>query len=98
MNKKTWIDWVVIIYCSFVVGLMIFCIGHIIGFNEIKNQYEEQKYINENLYKAYEELRNNYDVLEIQYKKDLEDCQTMFGDYQDKVESGCYVNGGWNCE
>lgn len=46
----------------------------------------------------YEELKNNYDVLEIQYKRDLEDCQTMFGDYQDKVEAGCYVNGGWNCE
>jgi nitrogen fixation-related uncharacterized protein len=46
----------------------------------------------------YEELKKNYDVLEIQYKRDLEDCQTMFGDYQDRVEAGCFVNGGWNCE
>ncbi len=46
----------------------------------------------------YEELKNDYDILEIQYKRDLEDCQTMFGDYQDKVEAGCFVNGGWNCE
>ena len=46
----------------------------------------------------YEELKENYDILEIQYKRDLEDCQTMFGDYQDKVEAGCFVNGGWNCE
>jgi hypothetical protein len=45
-----------------------------------------------------EELENNYDELEIQYKRDLEACQTMFGDYQDKVEAGCFVNGGWNCE
>lgn len=46
----------------------------------------------------YEKLRTNYDILEIQYKRDLEDCQTTLGDYQDKVEAGCYVNGGWNCE
>ncbi len=58
----------------------------------------EQIYINENLYKAYEELRTNYDILEIQYKSDLESCYTQLGDYQDKVEAGCYVNGGWNCE
>lgn len=46
----------------------------------------------------YEDLKNNYDVLEIQYKRDLEDCYTQLGDYQDKVEAGCFMNGGWNCE
>lgn len=33
-----------------------------------------------------------------EYKWLYESCQTMFGDYQDKVKMGCYVNGGWNCE
>ena len=52
----------------------------------------------EDLKNKYFELEKEYDILEIQYKRDLEDCQTMFGDYQDKVEAGCFVNGGWNCE
>ena len=68
------------------------------GIMFMEDKYQEQKNINESIFNAYEELRNSYDVLDIQYKRDLEDCQTMFGDYQDKVESGCFVNGGWNCE
>lgn len=59
-------------------GLFTFAFGRSVG---VKQQL-----------KKYEELRNNYDVLEIQYKRDLEDCQTMFGDYQDKVEAGYYLN------
>ena len=86
MKNKTWIEWIIIIYCSFVAGLMIYCIGHIIGFNKIKNQYEEQIYINESIYKTYEELRTNYDILEIQYKKDLDDCYQQMGDMQDDYD------------
>lgn len=52
----------------------------------------------ENLKNKYFELEKETNILEIEYKRDLEDCQTQFGDYQDKVETGCYVNGGWNCE
>ena len=58
--------------------------------------------VNNKTYRAmvskYEKLKNDYEILELQYKRDLEDCYTQFGDYQDKVEAGCYVNGGWNCE
>lgn len=78
--------------------IMMYVAGFGFGCIIYEGKYEEQKHINESVFKAYEELRNSYDVLEIQYKRDLEDCQTMFGDYQDKVEAGCYVNGGWNCE
>lgn len=32
----------------------------------------------------YNKLKDEYNTLEIQYKRDLEDCQTMFGDYKIK--------------
>ena len=92
MKGKRAIAIVIYMFIMFGVGFGFGCI-----FKE-EQKCNEQIYINENLYKAYEELRNSYDVLEIQYKRELEDCQTMFGDYQDKVEAGCFVNGGWNCE
>lgn len=88
---------VIVIY-MLMVGLCAFALGREIGVNQQLKKYEEQKYINESVFKAYEELRNNYDILEIQYKRDLEACYTTLGNYQDKVEAGCYVNGGWNCE
>ena len=78
--------------------IMMWGFGFIGGYIFMEDKYQEQKYINEIVYKAYEELRNSYDVLEIQYKRDLESCYTQFGDYQDRVEAGCYINGGWNCE
>lgn len=74
---------VIVIY-MLMTGLCMFALGRSIG---VEQQLKE-----------YNELKQDYDILEIQYKRDLEDCQTMFGDYQDKVEAGCFVNGGWNCE
>lgn len=47
------------------------------------------------------ELQTQAETLEkekTEYKWLYESCQTTFGDYQDKVESGCFVDGGWNCE
>lgn len=78
--------------------IMMFVAGFGFGWTVYEEKYEELKGINNNLYNVIQKLENNYDRLEIQYKRDLEDCQTMFGDYQDKVEAGCFVNGGWNCE
>lgn len=75
-----------------------YILGGAIMFAICDYELSEQKRINEALYEANEELKTNYDILEIQYKRDLEDCYTQFGDYQDKVEAGCFVNGGWNCE
>ena len=78
--------------------IVMFGAGFGFGCVIVEEKYNEQLYINENIYKAYEELRTNYDILEIQFKRDLESCYTQLGDYQDKVEAGCFVNGGWNCE
>lgn len=70
-----------------------FVIGYNIGF-------DKQSKINESLQTEYNELKQNYDILEIQYKRDLESCQTLLGDLQDRYELGqaCYVDGGLNCE
>lgn len=68
-----------------------FAFGHSVG-------TDQQIKTNESLQTEYNELKQNYDILEIQYKRDLDACYTQFGDYQDRVEAGCYVNGGWNCE
>ncbi len=59
---------------------------------------DQQQNINNKLRNEYDELKQNYDILEIQYKREIEDCYTQFGDYQDKVELGCYIESGWNCE
>ena len=88
----------IVIIFVLMFGLCTFAFGRSVGVKQQTSKYEELKVINNNLYYVIEELENNYDELEIQYKRDLEDCQTMFGDYQDKVEAGCFVNGGWNCE
>jgi len=86
------------LYVIVIYLIMMWGFGFVGGYIFMQEKLEEQKYINETVFKAYEDLRNNYDILEIQFKRDLEDCQTMFGDYQDKVEAGCFVDGGWNCE
>ena len=66
-----------------------------------EDKYKEQLEINNNLYSVIQDKDKAYYELEqqmIEYKWLYESCQTLFGDYQDKVEAGCYVNGGWNCE
>ena len=81
--------------------IMMFVAGFGFGCTVYTDKYEELKGINNNLYYVIEELENNYDELEqkmIEYRWLYEDCQTTFGDYQDRVEAGCFVNGGWNCE
>lgn len=78
--------------------IMFFVAGFGFGWIVYEEKYEELKGINNNLYNAIEKLENDYDILEIQYKRDVEACYTTLGDYQDKVEAGCFVNGGWNCE
>ena len=76
---------VVIIY-MLIFGLCTFATGRYMGSEQQIKKYEEQKYINESVYKAYEELRNNYDILEIQYKRDLESCYQQMGDMQDDYD------------
>ena len=86
----------IIIYLLIVWGFG--CIG---GIMLMTDKYQEQLKINNNLYHVIQSKDNAYDELEqmmIEYRWKYESCQTMFGDYQDKVEAGCYVNGGWNCE
>ena len=66
--------------------IVMFGAGFGFGCMFTNEKYNEQLYINENIYKAYEELRTNYDILEIQYKKDLDDCYQQIGDMQDDYD------------
>ena len=66
--------------------LMMFGVGFGFGWTVYEGKYEELKGINNNLYKAIEKLENNYDVLEIQYKRDLESCYQQMGDMQDDYD------------
>ena len=58
-----------------------FAFGHSVG-------TDQQAKINESLQTEYNELKQNYDTLEIQYKRDLECCYTQLGDLQDRYELG----------
>ena len=81
--------------------LIVWGFGFIGGYIFTKDKYQEQLDINNNLYHVIQDKDKSYYELEqmmIEYRWLYEDCQTQFGDYQDKVEAGCYVNGGWNCE
>lgn len=51
-----------------------------------EEKYNEQLYINKQLYSAIEKSENSYDILEIQYKKDLDDCYQQIGDMQDDYD------------
>ena len=66
--------------------LMMFGVGFGFGCTVYEEKYKEQKYINESVYMAYEELRNSYDALDIQYKRDLESCYQQIGDMQDDYD------------
>lgn len=83
------------IYEVLIYLILMTVYGYIWGYYEGS---KKQIKINQSLQTEYNELKTNYDILEIQYKRDLESCYTQLGDYQDKVEAGCFVNGGWNCE
>ena len=81
--------------------IMMFIAGFGFGWTVYEGNYEELKGINNNLYHVIQDKDKAYYELEqmmIEYRWLYESCQTQFGDYQDKVEAGCYVNGGWNCE
>jgi len=67
--------------------IMVMAYGYMWGYNRGLNKQEE---INKALYEANEELKTNYDILEIQYKSDLDACYTQLGDMQDMYE----LNGG----
>lgn len=80
--------------------IMMFIAGFGFGWTVYEEKYEELKGINNNLHTVLELKDKSYDELmqqTIEYKWLYESCQTLFGDYQDKVEAGCYVNGGWDC-
>ena len=62
-----------------VFGVYGFAFGHSVG-------TDQQAKINESLQTEYNELKQNYDMLEIQYKRDLESCHTQLGDLQDRYE------------
>ena len=81
--------------------IMMYAAGFGFGWTIYKEKNEELKGINNNLYYVIQDKDKAYYELEqmmIEYRWLYESCQTMFGDYQDKVEAGCYVNGGSNCE
>lgn len=85
---------VIVIY-MLIVGLCTFALGREIGVNQQLKKYEELKATNNNLYNLIQSKDKSYYELElkmIEYKWLYESCQTMFGDYQDKVEAG------WYCE
>ena len=76
MSKKQ--IFVVVVYLL-MFGACGFAFGHSVG-------TEQQYKINTQLKEEYDELRNNYDNLEIEYKWRLESCYTQLGDLQDKIE------------
>lgn len=61
---------ILVLFCNFT-----FKTGYSVG---IKQQQE----INDNLKKEYEGLKSNYDVLENQYKRDLESCYVQLERYE----------------
>lgn len=50
-----------------------FAFGHSVGM-------DQQSKINHSLQTEYNELKQNYDTLEIQYKRDLESCYVQLGE------------------
>lgn len=67
-----------------VVYLLIFGgFGFAVG-SDLTN--ERQTKINNQLRIEYDELKNNYDNLEIEYKWRLESCYQQLGDLQDRCE------------
>mgnify|MGYP003300061895 CR=1 FL=1 len=52
-----------------------FAFGHSVG-------TDQQVKINESLQTEYNELKQNYDILESQYKKDLESCYVQLERYE----------------
>ena len=58
-----------------------FAFGHSVG-------TDQQAKINESLQTEYNELKQNYDNLEKEYKWQLESCYTQLGDLQDRYELG----------
>ena len=66
--------------------LMMFGVGFGFGYVIIEGKYQEQLYINESIYQTYEGLRNNYDVLEKEYKWQLDSCYQQMGDMQDDYD------------
>ena len=67
---------ILILFCNFT-----FKTGYEIGI-------EKQEKINVQLKEELNKLKQNYDILEAQYKKDLESCYTQLGDLQDRYELG----------
>ncbi len=81
--------------------LVMWGFGFAGGVMFMQDKYQEQLYINDTLNLVIKDKDKVYYELEqmmIEYRWQYESCQTQFGDYQDKVEAGCYVDGGWNCE
>lgn len=58
-----------------------FAFGHSVG-------TDQQIKINESLQTEYNELKQNYDNLEKEYKWQLESCYTQLGDLQDRYKLG----------
>ena len=70
--------------------LMMFGVGFGTGYTVMEEKYEKLQAINNNLYTVIETKDKSYDELlqqTIEYRWLYEDCLTMFGDYQDKVEA-----------
>lgn len=71
---------VLVVYLIIFMGFG-FGVGHSVGTDQ---QYK----INEQLRIEYDELKANYDSLEIEYKWRLDACYTQLGDLQDRMELG----------
>ena len=69
MDKKELL--VICIYLLIFSGVG-FAFGHSVG-------TDQQVKINKSLQTEYNELKQNYDTLERQYKRDLESCYTQLG-------------------
>ena len=78
----------IIIYLIIVWGFGVFG-----GIMFMEDKYQEQLDINNTLYHAMQDKDKAYYELEqkmIEYRWKYESCQTLFGDYQDRVEAGMY--------
>lgn len=71
------------VYEVIIAVILMFVYGYIGG---SYFEREKQDKINSQLKEEYDQLRSNYDLVEIEYKWQLETCLQQLGDLQDKYE------------
>ena len=73
------------VYDVIIAVIIMFAYGYLGG---SYFEREKQNKINSQLKEEYDQLRSNYDLVEIEYKWQLETCLQQLGDLQDKYELG----------